>query len=131
MENAEISKHARAIATKAAESNESIVIPIVISLLEKLIPKLFGCLRDNDGVDALSVKARVEQLHERSSKRLRKRIAKNIISNTKKDENPPALNEAYAMADATVAHIMESDYVAVAACCNECEPDQSDDGGDD
>jgi hypothetical protein len=131
MANAEITKHARAIATKAAELNSSIVIPIVISLLERLLPKLFTCLADNDDVDALSVKARVEQLHERSPKRLRKRIAKNIISNTAKTGNPPTLDEAYAMADATIAHILESDYVSVAACCNECGPDQCDDGGDD
>lgn len=131
MENAEISKHARAIAVRAYELNESIVLPIVISLLEKLIPKLFTCLVNNDDVDALSVKARVEQLHERSPKRLRKRIAKNILSDAKHSDNPPTLDEAYAMADATIAHILESDYVSVAACCNECGPDLSDDGGDD
>lgn len=91
----------------------------IIALLTFVIPQLFQCFRDNDELSAEKMSARVHQLHKRDPKRLRTRVARNIMSR----DRGLSKEQALALADAVVAQAIATDAntMSRAAAMSGCE----------
>jgi hypothetical protein len=88
----------------------------LVPLLLPFIEKLFQCGKDNDEVTPVSAAQRIRDLHNKNAKRLRKRMSANAL---RVNKGNITRQQAYAMADATIARALATDDNVIAAACSE------------
>ena len=88
----------------------------LVPLLFPFIEKIFQCGKDNDEVTPATASARIVSLHNKNPKRLRKRMSANAL---RVNKGNITRQQAYAMADATIARALATDDNVIAAACSE------------
>lgn len=107
-------QHAEAIATRVDSSKVSFDPVTIITILTTVLPLITGCFRRNDQPDPDQVSASVRDAHERNPESLRRRTARRIRGEA---DHPMTKAEALELADATIAHALETPAELVAAYC--------------
>lgn len=113
----DIRENASAIADNVDHNAVGIDPLTIVTILTQILPGLLNCFRENDDVNSPDMKHRLQQLHERNPERLLKRVAKNI---KRRSEEPLTLQQATAIARATIDHVLTSPAEMVIECCEEC-----------
>jgi hypothetical protein len=113
----DIRENASAIADRVDHNAVGIDPLTIVTIITQILPGLLNCFRENDDVQSPDMKHRLQQLHERNPGRLLKRVARNI---KRRSEEPLTLQQATAMAQATIDHVLNSPAEMIVACCDEC-----------
>lgn len=87
----------------------------LVPILLPFITQLFRCGKDNDEVTPVSAASRIASLHSRNPKRLRKRMAANAL----RSNSNLTRQQAFAMADATIARALATNENVIAEACQE------------
>lgn len=125
----DIKTQASAVASRI-DSQEVGIDPATIALiLTTILPQLFNCLKDNDGVSASSTQDRIKALNEKDRPRLIRRTAIAVKKNHKAEQRkkPKRLRlpdltdeQAEALAIAIIDQTIDGDPSEVSTASHEC-----------
>jgi hypothetical protein len=82
----------------------------LIPFILPLVPRLFGCLTDNDEVSAKTAQDRIVELNEKDPARLLRRTTKAVLRHARKEGRRLTDEQAKAIAQATIAEACECDH---------------------
>lgn len=125
----DIKTQASAVASRI-DSQEVGIDPATITLiLTTILPQLFSCLKDNDGVSSSSTQDRIKALNDKDRPRLIRRTALAVKKNHKAEQRkkPKRLRlpdltdeQAEALAIAIIDQTIDGDPSEVSVACHEC-----------
>ncbi len=88
----------------------------IITIITQVLPILASCFNRNDSPDPAEAAERFREYHSRNPEKLRKRVARRVRAESDK---PMSKEQSFAMADAIIAQIVESDDEVIYFGCNE------------
>lgn len=105
-------QQAEAIAARVDSSKVGIDPATIITILTTVLPIIVSCFRRNDEPEPENVSAAVRRAHNRNPDALRRRTARRIRRSA---EKPISEEDSLQLADATIAHALETPAASVAA----------------